>query len=131
MRRQPDTRPGPAGQRRTAPRAHQRPRAIPRPAIERTLSRRDLPLRDKTLWRMLYETAVRASEVSALSIDDLDLDARRAPVRSKGGDTEWICWGSVRRALSSCLGQGRHATIRLGLRVASDCVSRLASDGCI
>ena len=29
---------------------------------------------------------------------------------------------SVRRALSSCLGQGRHATIRLGLRVASDCV---------
>ena len=38
---------------------------------------------------------------------------------------------TVRRALSSCLGQGRHATIRLGLRVASDCVSRLASDGCI
>ena len=36
---------------------------------------------------------------------------------------------TVRRALSSCLGQGRHAAIRLDLRVASDCVSRLASDG--
>jgi integrase len=38
---------------------------------------------------------------------------------------------TVRRALSSCLGQGRHAAIRLDLGVASDCVSRLASDGCI
>ena len=38
---------------------------------------------------------------------------------------------TVRRAHSSCLGQGRHAAIRLDLRVASGCVSRLASDGCI
>ncbi len=38
---------------------------------------------------------------------------------------------TVRRALSSCLEQGRHAAMRLDLRVASDCVSRLASDGCI
>jgi integrase len=69
-------------------------RAAPRPAIDRALSRRDVPLREKTLWRMLYETAARASEVLALNIEDLDLDARRAPIRSKGGDTEWICWGS-------------------------------------
>jgi integrase len=38
---------------------------------------------------------------------------------------------SVRRALSSCLGQRRHAAMRLDLRVASDRVSRLASVGCI
>ena len=106
-------------------------RAVPRPAIERALSRRDVPLREKTLWRMLYETAARASEVLALNIEDPGLDARRAPVRSKGGGTGWICWGSVRRALSSCLGQGWRAVTRLDLRVASDCVSRLASDGCI
>lgn len=48
-------------------------RAIPRPAIDRTLTRRDLPLREKTLWRMLYETAARASEVLGLNIEDLDL----------------------------------------------------------
>ncbi len=71
-------------------------RAAPRPAIDRALSRRDVPLREKTLWRMLYETA-RASEVLALNIEDLDLDARRAPIRSKGGDTEWICWGTAHR----------------------------------
>ena len=34
--------------------------------IERQLSRRDVPLREKTLWRMLYETAARASEILAL-----------------------------------------------------------------
>jgi hypothetical protein len=37
-------------------------RAVPRPAIERALSRRDVPLREKPLWRMLYETAALASE---------------------------------------------------------------------
>ena len=45
-------------------------RAAPRPAIDRALSRRDVPLREKTLWRMLYETAARASEVLALNIED-------------------------------------------------------------
>jgi integrase len=73
-------------------------RVVPRPAIDRTLTRRDVPLREKTLWRMLYEAAARASEVLALNIEDLDLDGRRAPVRSKGGDTEWICRGLRHRA---------------------------------
>src|SRR5450755_4742200 len=60
-------------------------RSLPRRAIERQLSRRDVPLREKTLWRMLYETAARASEVLALDVERLDLANRRAPVRSKGG----------------------------------------------
>ena len=46
-------------------------RAVPRPAIDRALTRRDVPLREKTQGRMLYETAARASEVLALTIDDL------------------------------------------------------------
>ena len=37
-------------------------RAVDRTAIERLLTRRDIPLREKTLWRMLYETAARAGE---------------------------------------------------------------------
>src|SRR5437763_2174756 len=84
-------------------------RAVPRPAIDRALSRRDLPLREKTLWRMFYETAARASAVLGLNIEDLDLDARRAPVRSKGGDTEWICWGSGTAHLLPRLIRGRRA----------------------
>jgi integrase len=58
-------------------------RALPRARIERLLSRRDIPLREKTLWRMLYETAARASEILALNVEDLDLEQRRTPVRSK------------------------------------------------
>ena len=86
-------------------------RAVPRPAIDRALSRRDVPLREKTLWRMLYEIAARASEVLALNIEDLDLDARRAPMcRSKGGDIEWICWGSGTAHLLPRLIRGRQAS---------------------
>ena len=84
-------------------------RAVPRPAIDRALSRSDVPLREKTLWRMLYETAARASEVLALNIEDLDLDARRTPIMSKGGDTEWICWGSGTAHLLPRLIRGRQA----------------------
>ena len=109
VRRQPAARPAPARQRRTAQRAPQRhPRGTP-PGIDRALTRRDLPLREKTLWRMLYETAARASEVLALNIEDPGLDARRAPIRSKGGDTEWICWGSGTAHLLPRLIRGRQA----------------------
>ncbi len=41
---------------------------------------------------MLYETAARASEILALNVEDLDLEQRRAPIRSKGGDTESVYW---------------------------------------
>ena len=41
---------------------------------------------------MLYETAARASEVLALNVEDLDLEQRRAAIRSKGGDTEFVYW---------------------------------------
>jgi integrase len=36
---------------------------------------------EKTLWRMLYETAARAGESLALNIEDLDLDAHRGAGR--------------------------------------------------
>ena len=106
-------------------------RAIPRARLDKLLTDDQHGLRERVLWRMLYETAGRAEELLSLNIEDLDLEFRRGRVTSKGGAIEYVHWATVRRALSSCLGQGRHATIRLGLRVASDCVSRLASDGCI
>ncbi|MEU4579224.1 MULTISPECIES: hypothetical protein [Nonomuraea] len=43
---------------------------------------------------MLYETAARAAEIVALNVVDLDLEHRRAPVRSKGGAIEWVYWDS-------------------------------------
>jgi integrase len=82
---------------------------VSRSAIDRALSRRDVPLREKTLWRLLYESAARANEVLALNIEDLDLDARRAPIRSKGGDIEWIHWGSGTAHLLPRLLRGRQS----------------------
>jgi len=84
--------PAAAPRRRAAQGEQRRHQALPRARVERLLSRRDVPLREKTLWRMLYETAARASEILGLNVEDLDLEQRRAAVRSKGGDTEFVYW---------------------------------------
>lgn len=82
-------------------------RAVDRAAVERLLTRRDVPLREKTLWRMLYETCARASEILALDIEDMELDARRARVTSKGGVTEYVYWASGTAHLLPRLVRGR------------------------
>jgi integrase len=69
-----------------------RPRALTRSQLERLFAHRDLPLRERTLWRLLYETAARANELLALDVEDLDLANRRARVHSKGGAVEWVFW---------------------------------------
>jgi integrase/recombinase XerC/integrase/recombinase XerD len=69
-----------------------RTRALTRGQLERLFARRDLPLRERTLWRLLYETAARANELLALDVEDLDLANRRARVHSKGGAVEWVFW---------------------------------------
>jgi site-specific recombinase XerD len=69
-----------------------RTRALTRGQLERLFARRDLPLRERTLWRLLYETAARANELLALDVKDLDLANRRARVHSKGGAVEWVFW---------------------------------------
>src|SRR5207247_3388625 len=52
----------------------------------------DIALRERAFWRLLYETAARASEILSLDVEDLDLPNKRARVRSKGGATEWVFW---------------------------------------
>ncbi|WP_410596147.1 tyrosine-type recombinase/integrase [Amycolatopsis sp. lyj-23] len=69
-------------------------KAVSRSRIDRLCRRRDVPLREKTLWRMLYESASRAGAVLALNIEDLDLPNKQARVTAKGGDTMWITWGT-------------------------------------
>jgi integrase len=58
--------------------------------------RGDVAIREKALWRLLYETAARASEVLSLNVEDLDLENRRAVVRSKGGDVELLHFQALR-----------------------------------
>jgi hypothetical protein len=54
------------------PETRNRTRAIARHEVDALLSRGDVPLREKTLWRLLYESAARADSVLSLDIEDLD-----------------------------------------------------------
>lgn len=55
-----------------------------RMAIDRLIAYRDVDLREKTFYRMLYETGARAEELLGVNIEDLDLSGRRCPVKAKG-----------------------------------------------
>jgi hypothetical protein len=50
-----------------------RARALSRSDVERLLTREDITLRERTLWRMAYETAARSAGLLALDVGDLDL----------------------------------------------------------
>ena len=56
-----------------------RTRAIPYAQIERLWRHDDVAVREKALWRLLYETAARASEVLSLDVEDPWFRAARLP----------------------------------------------------
>ena len=87
--------------------APDRSRAISRADLAQLLSRGDVALREKTLWRMLYETAARASEILGLDAGDLDLANRRARVIRKGGAADVIVWRTGTATLLPRLLKGR------------------------
>jgi integrase/recombinase XerD len=66
-------------------------------------------LRDKTLWRLLYESAARAEEVLCLNVEDLFTADKRGKITAKGGATEWIHWQSGAAQLLPRLIAGRTA----------------------
>jgi integrase len=86
-----------------------RSRALSRVDIEALLTREDLGLRERTLWRMLYETAARAAEVLALDVEDLDLPNRRTKVTRKGGAVDVIVWQTSTARLLPRLLAGRRS----------------------
>ncbi len=67
-----------------------RTKAVADTSLEWLFRREDVPVREKCLWRLLYETAARAQEVLSLNVEDVDLGNKRARTTSKGGDTEWL-----------------------------------------
>ncbi|MGW2257748.1 site-specific recombinase [Streptomyces sp. NPDC001780] len=54
----------------------------------------DVALREKTFWKMLYESAARADEVLCLNVENLYPQGKRGKITAKGGATEWIHWQS-------------------------------------
>lgn len=84
--------------------AERRARPIPIDEVRALFDRRDVLIRDRVLWRLLYDSAARASEVLGLDIEHLDLARKRAVVVGKGGDAETIQWSTkTARALPAVL----------------------------
>jgi integrase len=88
-------------------RAPDRTRALDRTEIAGLLGREGLALRERTLWRMLYESAARAGEVLTLDVEDLDLRNRCAKVRRKGNAVDVIVWQTGTARLLPRLLKGR------------------------
>ena len=84
-----------------------RARALSRSEVDQLLTRKDISLRERTFWRMLYETAARSAEVLALDVEDLDLPNRCARVRRKGGAIDIIVWQTGTARLLPRLLKGR------------------------
>ncbi|MFF5212159.1 tyrosine-type recombinase/integrase [Streptosporangium sp. NPDC000396] len=82
-------------------------RAIPRARLETLFADPAHALRERLLWRLLYDTAARAEEILTLNVEDLDLEFRRARVVSKGGAIEYVHWATPTARLLPRLLTGR------------------------
>ncbi|WP_245930236.1 tyrosine-type recombinase/integrase [Allonocardiopsis opalescens] len=82
-------------------------KSVPAARLEALFTDPDVRLREKVLWRMLYETAARAEEILTLDVGDLDMAMRRARVRSKGGAIEYVHWATPTARLLPRLLNGR------------------------
>jgi site-specific recombinase XerC len=83
-------------------------RSTPRARLDKLFADDAHALRERVLWRMLYETAACAEEILSLNIEDLDLEFRRARVVSKGGAIEYVHWATATARLPRLL-KGRTA----------------------
>lgn len=74
-------------ERRPAP--PDRTRALSREQIAALLDLK-ISVRERTLWKALYETCARVEEILCLDVEDLLLTDKRGRVTSKGGTIEWV-----------------------------------------
>jgi len=114
-------------ERRREPQDHDR--ALSRAEVDRLFTRRDASVRDRCLWRFLYESAARANEVLHLNVEDLDLVARRAITIRKGGDTDVLHYASGTARLLPKVIEGRsRGPLFLSVRPPSPARSPAAPD---
>jgi integrase len=69
-----------------------RTRALSAGQVRQLLDDTRVPIRERALWALLYESAARVHEVLALNVEDVDLPNHRARVRRKGGAADTIIW---------------------------------------
>jgi len=115
--------------RRVEPGDHTK--AIPLPQLEQLWRHDSIAVREKALWRFLYETAGRATEALSINVEDLDLDNKRVRVHSKGGDLDWLHFQTGSARLLPRLIAGRtHGPLFLADRAPSPARAPAAIDRC-
>lgn len=92
---------------RMRPTPADRDRALNRDQVDALLGDKGPALRDRVLWHLLYETAARAEEALRLDVRDLDMPARTARTRRKGGARDVIAWQTGTARLLPRLLSGR------------------------
>jgi integrase len=106
-------------------------RALSRDDLDRLFTRRDVALRDRALWRLLYETGARAEEVLRLNIEDVDLDAKRAVTVRKGGDRDALHFQTASaRLLPKVIAGRRTGPLFLSERPPAPSRAPAAADRC-
>ncbi|WP_236544035.1 site-specific integrase [Spiractinospora alimapuensis] len=94
--------------------------------LERLWARTDLPLRERTLWRLLHESAATTTRVLALNVEDLDLADRRARTA-----TSWLQWRSATaQLLPQLIGDRTHGPLFLSDRKPAPARTPAATDLC-
>lgn len=69
-----------------------RDRSLPQATVVSLFDPDRYPLRERTLWSLLYDSSERLSAVLSLDIDRLNLEGCFGTLRVKGGDTRYIAW---------------------------------------
>jgi integrase len=69
-----------------------RDRALTVARVRALLDDTRVPIRERALWALLYESAARVHEVLALNVEDLDAPNHRARVVRKGGAVDVVIW---------------------------------------
>lgn len=104
-------------------------RALSREQIDKITTARALSVRDRCLFRLLYETAARAEEILRLNVEDLDLAGKRATVVRKGGDTDVVFWQSTAaRMLPHVIGDRTRGPLFLSERPPAPCRAPASTD---
>jgi len=85
-------------ERMRGPKIPDSPVAVPtadavRALLKVTEGREFLERRDRAILRLMIDCGLRRSEVSALKLDDVDLDAQGVRIRGKGGHQAWVPFG--------------------------------------
>jgi integrase len=103
----------PTSRLRTRPAPADRSKAMTRDQVAAVLALK-VPLRERVLWTLLYESTARAAEVLLLDGDDLDTANRCAVVTRKGGARDVIVWQTgTARLLPRLLGGRRTGPVFL------------------